>query len=319
MRVLYCGLLYSYGDPSKGYSYEHYNLEAGIVNCGLFEVDLFYPDQESLIHGKEHANNRFLSRIQDGNYDIIFHVAFNDSIDLPAQALRFAKLIGTKVIEWDCDASWRFHNFIYHRRDNYTHFITTHSATVPWYNQFGMKVIRSQWGGSPLYLPSSEINSVKKHDVVFVGQKHGDRNVFIKALQGAGINVSLFGDYWDGFDGWNGYGTFEDILQAIQQAKICINLSNPSQMATLPQIKGRHFELPQAGAFQISTPADDLDRYFEFGKEIVIANSPTDLVEKVKYYLDNPEERNAIARAGHERMKKEHQWSHRFNEIIDSL
>ncbi len=320
MKILYCGLLYSYGELAKGKSYEHYNLEAGVRQCveqGLFEADYFYPDEECRQHGKRQADSRFLRLVQQGGYDAIFHVAFNESIDLPAQALKVARLMGIKTIEWDCDASWRFANFIMNRKDRYSHFVTTHSVTVPWYNQFGMQVVRSQWGGSPLYQADPDVE--KQYDVVFVGQKHGIRGEFVQTLIDRGIDVHLWGEYWDGFPNWHGYGSFEDILLAFQRGRICLNISNPSVQGTLPQIKGRHFEIPQLGGFQLSTPADDLATYFKFGEEIVVANDATAVAEAAEYYLANPAERDSIAAAGHARMCKDHQWTQRFRQILTEV
>lgn len=322
MKVLYAGLYYSYGEVAKGPSYEHYNLEAGLRDCeekGLFEVQYYYPDIEQQKHGVAEANNRLIQFIQREKFDIIFHVAFNDSIDMPPQVLKLARLMGAKTVQFDCDSSWRFQNFIFPRRDRYTHFVTTHSQTVPWYKQFGMNVVRSQWGGSPLYTMHPNDLPEPKYDVVFVGQKHGIRGKIIRNLQDCGIDVHLFGQYWDGFRNWHGYVSFEESLAAMRSARICLNLSNPSQPGTMPQIKGRHFEIPQTGGFQLSTPADDLGSYFEYDKEIVIANSEDDLISKIKFYIDHPKERITIARAGFERMQRDHQWSHRFTHILQEI
>jgi spore maturation protein CgeB len=321
MKLLYVGLLYNYGKEAEGYSYEHQNLEAGLKQCayeGMFDVDYLYPDQSADIR-------RATETILEGDYDAVFHVAFNEELDFPEQAAKIALKKDIPVIQWDCDSSWRFGSWVMPRKHRVSHFITTHSNTIPWYEHYGMKVIRSQWGGSPSYV--YEPDAEKKYDVSFVGQKHGQmpdgkflRAEIIDAIQEAGIKVDLWGNYWDGYECWHGYERhFPSVLSAFNESKICLNLSNPWHHGTMPQIKGRHFEIPQIGQFQLATPADDLQSYFEFGKEIEVASSIPELIEKLKYYLEHDEEREAIARAGHERMLAEHQWKHRFQDIFSQI
>jgi len=64
------------------------------------------------------------------------------------------------------------------------------------------------------------------------------------------------------------------------------------------QIKGRHFEVPGCGGFLLTGNADDLDSYYEPGKEVVCFDSTDDLIEKIRYYLAHEEERASIAQAG---------------------
>lgn len=314
MKILYVGLLYNYGKPAEGFSYEHCNIEAGFKDCaehGLFEVDFWHPDKAQAVPIAT-------------EYDAIFHVAFNETLDLPEGVAKLALRQDIPVIQWDCDSSWRFHHWILPRKDRVSHFVTTHSATVPWYQQQGMKVIKSQWAGSPLY--KSEALE-KLYEVSFVGQKHGRmpdgrflRSEIVNAFLAAGLPVDLFGNYWDGYERWHGYVVdHQEIVNVFNQSRICLNLSNPWHYGTMPQIKGRHFEIPQAGGFQLCTPADDLESYFVEDKEIVVARSVPELVEKARYYLEHATERETIAAAGHRRMLQEHQWYHRLTDIFKGI
>lgn len=312
-KILYVGLLHNYGKSVEGFSYEHMNIEAGLLDCvkkGMFEVECWYPD-DTRYH--KYCDEIFI----EGKFDAIFHVAFNESLDLPEEVARLALKQDIPVIQWDCDSSWRFHNWILPRKNRVSHFITTHTATVPWYNQNGMKVIKSQWAGSPRYIKR---DLSKKYDVSFVGQKHGIRPEIMEALYKANVDVDLFGNYWEGYPNWHGYKTdFEDIIQVFNESKICLNLSNPWHIGTMPQIKGRHFEIPQCGGFQLCTPADDLTSYFVEGKEIVTVRSTEEMAEKISYYLQHDAQREEIAKAGRDRMLKDHQWSNRFDHIFKEV
>lgn len=322
-KILYVGLKYNYGKQAEGFSYEHMNIEAGLLDCakrGMCEVVCWHPDDPQRLEGESPYWRDNMHR-----YDAVFHVAFNESLDLPEEAAKFALKQDIPVIQWDCDSSWRFNNWIFPRRDRVSHFVTTHSATIPWYERNGLKVIKSQWAGSPLYIP--DVLHKNAFDCTFVGQKHGQmpngkflRSEIIDALMQAGIKLDLFGNYWDGYSNWHGYKSdFQEIIKVFASSKVNLNLSNPWHHGTMPQIKGRHFEIPQTGGFQISTPADDLEAYFKPGEEIVVAESVTDLIDKTKYYLEHDIERACVAASGQLRMIMEHQWHHRFEHIFKEV
>ena len=169
MKVLYVGLLYNYGKPQEGFSYEHMNIEAGILDCakrGMFEVECWHPDSPKGF--ENHESPYWVDNMH--HWDAVFHVAFNESLDFPEEAAKAAIQKNIPVIQFDCDSSWRFQNWILPRKNRVSHFVTTHSATMPWYQANGMKVIKSQWAGSPLYTQDRELY---QYDASFVGQKHG--------------------------------------------------------------------------------------------------------------------------------------------------
>lgn len=321
MRVLYSALRYNYGKPEEGDSFEFNNLEAGAKDCqqkGMFDLDIYHIDGDRMQFGRERAEQILESKIRSKEFDLLFYVAFNESFDIPHRLLLLCKEYGIKTCQWDCDSSWRFQNWILPRKHLFDYFITTHSSTIPWYQANGMKVIHSQWGGSPLY--TEDFSVTKKYDISLVGQLHGVRGQIMRKLMDAGLDIKIWGNYWENYPNWNGYLTdFGSMLRVFQESKICLNLSNPWHVGTMPQIKGRHFEIPKAGGFQLSTPADNLESYFISDKEIVLANDINQLIDKSRYYLDHEEERESIAKAGWERVQKEHLWYHRFQKILEEI
>lgn len=314
MNLLYTGLKYNYGKKEEGLSYETMNIHAGLIQCaesGMFNMFAFYPDE---------PDGNLQDIIDQNNIDCIFDVPFTDALCPDLKVLQKAKDSGMPVISWNPDVSWRFHNFILGRKDIYSHFITTHPKTIDWFAKCGMKGIMSQWGGSPLYYNIQP--KEYKYDVSFVGQKHGIRPQIIRQLMDSGIEIDLFGSYWEGYidpkyD--HGYVSYDDVVGVFNASKINLNFSNPSQVNTMPQIKGRHFEIPQCGGLQITTPADGIEEYFVPDKEIILVDTMEAMIERTKYFLDNEEERDAVAKAGHERMLKDHQWYSRFEKIFKEL
>jgi spore maturation protein CgeB len=85
------------------------------------------------------------------------------------------------------------------------------------------------------------------------------------------------------------------------------------------QIKGRNFEVPGCGGFILTGGAEDLESYYENGKEIVCFDSIPELIEKIRYYLSNETERVRIAEAGYRRTLSQHTYVHRFAEIFKAM
>lgn len=63
----------------------------------------------------------------------------------------------------------------------------------------------------------------------------------------------------------------------------------------------RMLEATGLGTFLLTEYQDNIRRYFEPGVDVETFASPGELVEKVRHYLQHPEEREAIARRGHAR------------------
>lgn len=325
-RILYVSLQYDYAEPDRGLSYEALNLEHGMKECaagGLFDLEIFHIDKERIQLGDDEAGSKLVNLISKFEPTILFHTSFDDNWDIDPNTLLWSQKKGIKNVLWNCDASWRFHDFILPRKDRYTYFITTHSSTIPWFKQHDMKVIKSQWGGSSLYTKYTHAltGGIKqyKYDVSFIGQRHGVRTQMVDMLNRAGIKVHLFGNYWRGHPDDHGFISFDEMIGVFNTSKINLNFANPFVVNTMPQIKGRHFEIPQTGGFQLTTPADDIEAYFIPDKEIIIVDNMLDMMNKIVYYLEHDDEREDVALAGYNRVLMEHTWKNRFIEILKEI
>ena len=105
----------------------------------------------------------------------------------------------------------------------------------------------------------------------------------------------------------------DDMVNSINSYKIHFNCNISND------INYRTFETTGCGTFLLTNYTPGLEKLFDIGKEIVVYDSIEDLDNKVKYYLDNPEERNKIAKAGHERAKKDHTYYERAKKLIDII
>jgi spore maturation protein CgeB len=85
------------------------------------------------------------------------------------------------------------------------------------------------------------------------------------------------------------------------------------------QIKGRNFEVPGCGGFLLTGRADNLEEYYRRDEEVACFDSTADLVEQIRFYLANEEQRNAVAVAGYQRTLEEHTYAHRFSDIFKTM
>ncbi|RIE03208.1 spore maturation protein cgeB [Cohnella faecalis] len=93
---------------------------------------------------------------------------------------------------------------------------------------------------------------------------------------------------------------------------------NRSQIKVPPASPNpRMFEIAACGTLQLTDWREDISLYYAPGLEIVTYDSPQDLAEKAKYYLENEEERQQIALRALYRTMKEHTYVSRFHQLLD--
>jgi len=105
-------------------------------------------------------------------------------------------------------------------------------------------------------------------------------------------------------------------VRAFRGAKIVVNTLNPSEIWGT---NVRTFEACGAGAFQIVDWRPGLSELFEIGTEIEVFGNIEDLKGRINRYLAAPEERSAIARAGHERVRRDHTYRVRLGQLLETV
>ena len=80
-----------------------------------------------------------------------------------------------------------------------------------------------------------------------------------------------------------------------------------------------------AGAFFLvkSHPRDQkqdgLGKFFQLNHELITFDGPKDLLRKIRYYLDNEQERQRISKAARERLLAGHTCRHRAREMLETI
>jgi hypothetical protein len=156
--------------------------------------------------------------------------------------------------------------------------------------------------------------SHKDIDVVFVGNNYGKRGGFINEIKSAGINIECYGR---GFS--NGYLSGDKVPEVFSRSKIILGTGLVGHSSTITTLKLRDFDGPISGALYITSYNPDLEELYEIGRHIVVYKDIKECIEKIKYYLSNNREREAIASAGRSHAIKNHTWDMRLTEVINLL
>lgn len=101
-----------------------------------------------------------------------------------------------------------------------------------------------------------------------------------------------------------------------KRSRINLNISLRSIKSGIPL---RAFDIMGSGGFLLSNyQADFLDDFVP-GEDFVYYESKEDLLQKIDYYLQEEEEREAIAKSGHDKVASAHTYRHRVREMLVSV
>ena len=137
------------------------------------------------------------------------------------------------------------------------------------------------------------------------------------------FNVSIYGDSaWKELLREQNFKLFPP-LNYYKELPLLYNSCRINFNATSRQMKEavnqRVFDVPACGAFILTDYQKSLDELFDVGKEMIVYRDKDEIPGLVKYYLDNPEKREAVAKKGAERVLKEHTYKHRLDVIIRTM
>lgn len=161
-------------------------------------------------------------------------------------------------------------------------------------------------------------------DITTYGNPHNYRSSFFSQLNTLKLNIKIWGHQppiWQQNNKiklkYKGeYLVNEEKAKFVLAAKINLNTLVP---AGIYGLNARAFGITGIGGFQMIHWRAGLKDLFVDGKEIVSFKDFNELIEKIKYYLDRPEERKKIAEAGQIRAYKDHTYELRLKLIIDTV
>jgi len=163
---------------------------------------------------------------------------------------------------------------------------------VPWEN-------RSHSGGDLDRGEGIGDRGSEQEKVFLAGGGDEDRYPLVRALQEAGIKVSLWGGYWERV-GLKSQG-FLDAAGIRREAARCMVSMILIRRANRDGSAMRSFEIPACGACCV---AEDTDEHREMfgpdGEAVLYFRTPEELVRRVKEAFANPELRKRLRRNAHQ-------------------
>jgi spore maturation protein CgeB len=137
-----------------------------------------------------------------------------------------------------------------------------------------------------------------------------------------GFDAHIHGD-----DGWrellNNHGSLRPVLAYYDELPLFYNLCKINFNATSYQmgaaVNQRVFDVPACGAFLLTDHQEALEEAFDIGREVIVFEDPEEIPDLVRFYLDNPQKRQAIAASGRERVLAEHTYRHRLHRIVEQM
>ncbi len=189
-----------------------------------------------------------------------------------------------------------------------------------WQQLTKTKVINLPFSGASktVFKPS---NRKKTIDFSFVGTLFKDRQLKLANFIKEGINLKIWG--WlppqtnllpELKSAYQGEAWGNKVVKIYQQSKAALNLV-PTHMVDGGNL--RTFEIPACNALQFIDKINP--KYYKPNQEIIKFSSPTDLKNKLKYYLSHPAKAKLIAKAGCQKTIKSHTFEHRFKKLSSFL
>lgn len=105
----------------------------------------------------------------------------------------------------------------------------------------------------------------------------------------------------------------DDMVSAINSYKIHFNCNISND------INYRTFETTGAGTLLLTNYTRGLEKLFDLDNEIVVYSNIQELDEKVKFYLENENDRLRIQKSGYIRSSKDHTYSERAKKLIEII
>lgn len=276
----------------------------------------------------------------------LFFSYFYDGIVFP-EAIEEIKSLGIKTVNWYCNGSYQLH-LVRTLSPHYDWCLAPEKFRLKDYKAMNARPVYCQEAANPEFYKPYPFSP--EYDVSFVGQAYGDRPDYIKFLRSSGIDVRVWGMNWSHYllsslprQLWRHYAlgagprpttvlpakilgdplTDTEMVQMYSRSKINLGFSSCGEThrggERILQVRLRDFEVPMSGGFYMVEYMEELEEFFDIGKEIVCYTDAHDLADKIKHYLRHDGERERIRAAGHARCLRDHSWRTRLDKAFTEM
>lgn len=162
--------------------------------------------------------------------------------------------------------------------------------------------------------------------VGFVGTWEKEREELLRKVARSGIAIHVWGGNWSKHSSGcpnmvisDGNVRGDEYAKALCSLEIAICFL-AKRLKTREYQTTRSIEIPACGVFMLAERTDEHMALFEEGKEAEYFSTTDELIQKIRYYLNNPEQRKQIAAAGRERCLRDgYSNQERIRKIIEDV
>lgn len=119
-------------------------------------------------------------------------------------------------------------------------------------------------------------------------------------------------------------GYAESVPYTFSSHEVVLNFSNvwadgrPGSKL-IPHVRLRDFEAPMCRTCYLTGYTEEIEEFYDLGKEIDTYSSREELVDKTRFYLEHPLEAERLREHGYRRALQDHTWQQRFSELFKKI
>lgn len=275
-----------------------------------------------------HMNTKIVSLARDTKPDIAI---ITGGHRISSHSVEMLKKNGIRTALWTIDAPLNFGPII-HVAPLYDHIFCQGTEAVELLHRAGIE--GAQWlpvacdpnVHKPVGL-SPEERRQYGNDVVFAGSYYPNRAELFERL--VDFDLGIWGPGWGALD-WRSklrgcikaaHAPPSEWLKLYSAGKIVLatHFRDPEERFPVYQASPRVFEALACEAFVLSDGQRDVFSLFTEGEHLARYGDPDELIEKVAYYLDRPQDRSEMARRGRQEVLTHHTYVHRIERLLSIM
>lgn len=169
----------------------------------------------------------------------------------------------------------------------------------------GTKVHHITEGIDPAYYSPASFTIT--HDVVFIGTRSDERDLYLSAFQNAGFSVAAYGN------GYTKEVVAANFCKACASGKILFAINN--EHGINEYFSDRILRYGGCRSFVLHSYSPNMEKYFIPDIDVVYFRDVQSAVELVARYVNDDEARNAVAQSLYEKVLGNYTWDH----IVDKM
>lgn len=119
-------------------------------------------------------------------------------------------------------------------------------------------------------------------------------------------------------------GFADNVLETFAHYELILNFSNvwadgKPGSALIPHVRLRDFEAPMCRTCYLTGYTEEIEEFYELGKEIDTYRDLEELIDKTNFYLTHSVEAEKLRELGYRRAIQDHTWKNRFEHLFKAI